>query len=59
MADHWHADETWWLHFNDKTKLRWWLWVFTSTDAVAFVLDPSGVNGWLPLSGCYQQQHGC
>jgi len=40
-ADHWHADETRWLQFADETKSRWWLWVFASADAVAFVLDPS------------------
>ena len=40
-ATHWHADETRWLQFGDETKSRWWLWVFASDDAVAFVLDPS------------------
>jgi transposase len=40
-ADHWHADETRWLHFADETKTRWWLWVFASADTVACVLDPS------------------
>ena len=40
-AAHWHADETRWLQFSDETKSRWWLWVFASADAVAFVLDPS------------------
>jgi len=40
-AAHWHADETRWLHFADEAKHRWWLWVFASADAVAFVLDPS------------------
>jgi len=40
-ANHWHADETRWLHFSDDTTTRWWLWVFASPDAVAFVLDPS------------------
>jgi transposase len=38
---HWHADETRWLQFGDETKTRWWLWVFASPDAVAFVLDPT------------------
>ena len=40
-ADDWHADETRWLQFGDEQKTRWWLWVFASPDAVAFVLDPS------------------
>ena len=40
-ADHWHADETRWMQYGDETKQRWWLWVFASSDAVAFVLDPS------------------
>jgi len=40
-ADHWHADETRWMQCADDTKHRWWLWVFASADAVAFVLDPS------------------
>ena len=40
-ANHWHADETRWLHFGDETKTRCWLWVFASDEAVAFVLDPS------------------
>ena len=40
-ADHWHADETRWMQYGDETKHRWWLWVFASADAVAFVLDPS------------------
>ena len=40
-ANHWHADETRWLHLGDETQHRWWLWVFASADAVAFVLDPS------------------
>jgi len=40
-ATHWHADETRWLQCGDETKHRWWLLVFASADAVAFVLDPS------------------
>ena len=40
-ADHWHADETRWMQYGDDTKPRWWLWVFASQDAVAFVLDPA------------------
>lgn len=40
-ADHWHADETRWMQCGDDAKQRWWLWVFASADAVAFVLDPS------------------
>jgi len=40
----WHADETRWLVFvavEGKAGYRWYLWVFRSDDAVAFVLDPS------------------
>ena len=40
-AEHWHADETRWLQCGDEAKHRWWLWVFASPDAVAFVLAPS------------------
>jgi len=40
-ANHWHADETRWMQFADEEKHRWWLWVFASDDAVAFVLDPT------------------
>lgn len=40
-AAHWHADETRWMQYGDEDKHRWWLWVFASPDAVAFVLDPS------------------
>jgi len=40
-ADHWNADETRWMQYGDETKHRWWLWVFASQDAVAFVLDPA------------------
>ena len=40
-ADHWHADETRWMQYADETKHRWWLWLFASAEAIAFVLDPS------------------
>lgn len=40
-ADHWHADETRWMRYADENQHRWWLWLFASSDAVAFVLDPS------------------
>jgi transposase len=40
-ANHWHADETRWMQFADEEKKNWWLWVFASNDAVAFVLDPT------------------
>jgi len=40
-ADHWNTDETRWMQYGDETKHRWWLWVFASQDAVAFVLDPA------------------
>jgi len=40
-ADRWHADETRWMQFADECKKRWWLWVFSSSDVVSFVLDPT------------------
>jgi len=40
-AAHWHADETRWMQYGDEEQHRWWLWVFASTDAVVFVLDPT------------------
>lgn len=42
--DHWHVDETGWMHFvtvPDKQGWHWWLWVFVSPLTVVFVLDPS------------------
>jgi transposase len=42
QQEHWHADETRWLVFQTvegKVGHRWYLWVFHSQDAVAFVLD--------------------
>ncbi len=40
----WHADETRWPVFifsEGKVGFKWYLWVFKSSSAVAFVLDPS------------------
>lgn len=40
----WHADETRWLVYEQiegKQTHNWYLWVFLSATAVAFVLDPS------------------
>jgi transposase len=44
-ASAWHADETSWRVFgensgNKKTN-RWWLWVVSSKQAVAYILDQS------------------
>jgi transposase len=42
--DHWHVDETGWMHFvqvPDKQGWHWWLWVFVSKLTVVFILDPS------------------
>jgi transposase len=42
--NHWHVDETGWMHFvqvPDKQGWHWWLWVFVSPLTVVFVLDPS------------------
>jgi transposase len=44
----WHADETRWLVFatvEGKVGHRWYLWVFHSGDAVAFVLDSGRAHG--------------
>lgn len=40
QADFWNADETSWRVFDTGAK-RWWLWVISSLDAVAYVVDPS------------------
>jgi transposase len=44
-ADLWNADETSWKVFEDDDGNRnqhpWWLWVFASSDAIAFALDES------------------
>jgi transposase len=44
-ADLWNADETTWKVFEDDAGNRnqrpWWLWVFASSDAIAFLLDES------------------
>ncbi|MDF9409838.1 IS66 family transposase [Pelotomaculum isophthalicicum JI] len=42
--EHWHADETGWMHFvqaPDKQGRHWWPWVFVSPMTVVFILDPS------------------
>lgn len=42
--EHWHVDETGWMHFAevpDKQGWHWWLWVFVSSRTVFFILDPS------------------
>lgn len=42
--NHWHVDETGWMHFvevPDKQGWRWWLWVFVSPLTIFFILDPS------------------
>lgn len=44
MAEHWHVDETGWMNFVQvpgKEGYHWWLWVFVSSQAIVFVLDPS------------------
>lgn len=41
---HWHADETTWRVFEEidgKIGYRWYMWVFRSSSAVLFRLDPS------------------
>jgi len=41
---HWHADETGWKVFETlegKANNRWFLWIFRSSSAAVFVLDPS------------------
>jgi len=40
----WHIDETGWRVFEDieeKKGYKWWLWVFKSTSAVVYILDPT------------------
>jgi len=37
-ADIWNADETMWRVF-DGTRIKWWLWIVASKDAVTYVLD--------------------
>lgn len=43
-SDSWHVDETGWKVFEDiesKKSHNWWLWVFSSADASAYILDPT------------------
>jgi transposase len=37
-ADIWNADETMWRVF-DGTRIKWWLWIVASKDAVTYILD--------------------
>jgi transposase len=37
-SDFWNADETMWRVF-DGARVKWWLWVMASHDAVTYVLD--------------------
>lgn len=44
QADHWHCDETRWHVFvplPDKANFTWFLWVFATTESIAFILDPT------------------
>jgi transposase len=44
QGHHWHCDETRWLVFveqDGKTGHNWSLWVFCSSEAVVFILDPT------------------
>jgi transposase len=41
---HWHADETRWLVFEEvegKVGYRWYVWVFKSASTVVYILDQS------------------
>jgi transposase len=43
-AKHWHMDETRWMVFAElagKANHRWWLWVVTTGETCAYILDPS------------------
>ena len=43
-AAHWHADETSWQVFEERSEdtcQRWCLWVFWSAEVVVFTLDPT------------------
>lgn len=44
QEQHWHADETRWLVFEEvegKMGYRWYVWVFTSVSTVVYILDQS------------------
>jgi transposase len=44
LANRWQMDETHWKIFVDhegKKNHTWWMWVALTTDACAFVIDPS------------------
>ncbi len=43
-AKHWHMDETRWRIFAEaegKAGSKWWLWVVSTSDAVAYLLEPT------------------
>lgn len=43
-AKHWHMDETRWRVFAEvagKAGSLWWLWVVSTSDAVAYLLEPT------------------
>jgi transposase len=44
QEQHWHADETRWLVFEEvegKVGYRWYVWVFKSVSTVVYILDQS------------------
>jgi transposase len=44
QEQHWHADETRWLVFEEvegKVGYRWYVWVFRSVSTVVYILDQS------------------
>jgi transposase len=52
-ADIWNADETMWRVF-DGTRIKWWLWIVASKDAVTYILDETR-SGDVPndfFAGC-------
>lgn len=52
-SDLWNADETMWRVF-DGTRIKWWLWIVASQDAVAYILDETR-SGAVPsefFEGC-------
>lgn len=59
-AHHWHGDETRWKVYAELAGKRgcdWWLWVFASADAVAFLLDPSR-SGKVPRAHFQKESEG-
>jgi len=52
-CDIWNADETMWRVF-DGTRIKWWLWMVASKDAVTYILDETR-SGDVPsdfFAGC-------